>query len=269
MPAKTPPTEKLSLAAARAEHARLGAEIAEHDRRYYGEDAPIISDADYDALRRRYQALEAAFPALADAEFAQPQGRRRAGGEIRQGAPRRADAVARQHLRATRRSRNSARGCAAFSASATTRRSPSPPSRRSTASPARCATSTASSSRRRRAATVTRARTSPPMRCTIAAIPKTLQRRAARARGARRSLHGAARFRRAQRAPAGGGQAGLRQSAQRGGRIVAPARPARHRRAAAAISSPMPGARSARRSADDADGRDRRLRPTSACRSIR
>ncbi len=68
MPAKTPPTEKLSLAAARAEHARLGAEIAEHDRRYYGEDAPIISDADYDALRRRYLALEEAFPALAGAE---------------------------------------------------------------------------------------------------------------------------------------------------------------------------------------------------------
>jgi len=68
MPAKTTPPEKLSLAAARAEHARLGAEIAEHDRRYHGEDAPIISDADYDALRRRYSALEEAFPALADAQ---------------------------------------------------------------------------------------------------------------------------------------------------------------------------------------------------------
>ncbi len=68
MPTKTPPPEQLSLKAARAEHARLGAEIAEHDRRYYGEDAPIISDADYDALRRRYLALEDAFPALAGAE---------------------------------------------------------------------------------------------------------------------------------------------------------------------------------------------------------
>ena len=58
--------EKLSSDAARAEHARLGAEIAEHDRRYHGEDAPIISDADYDALRRRYDELEAKFPALAD-----------------------------------------------------------------------------------------------------------------------------------------------------------------------------------------------------------
>ena len=52
---------------ARAEHARLGAEIAEHDRRYHGEDAPTISDADYDALRRRYEALEAAHPELVDA----------------------------------------------------------------------------------------------------------------------------------------------------------------------------------------------------------
>ncbi len=57
-----------SLAVARAEHTRLGAELAEHDRRYHGEDAPTISDADYDALRRRYAALEAAFPELADAQ---------------------------------------------------------------------------------------------------------------------------------------------------------------------------------------------------------
>jgi DNA ligase (NAD+) len=68
MPARKTPQKKLSLAAARTEHARLGAEIAEHDRRYHGEDAPTISDADYDALRRRYVELETTFPALADAE---------------------------------------------------------------------------------------------------------------------------------------------------------------------------------------------------------
>jgi DNA ligase (NAD+) len=67
MPARKTPQKKPSLAAARTEHARLGGEIAEHDRRYHGEDAPVISDADYDALRRRYVELEAAFPALADA----------------------------------------------------------------------------------------------------------------------------------------------------------------------------------------------------------
>ena len=65
-----PKAPKLTLAKAREEHARLQAEIAEHDRRYHGEDAPIISDAEYDALRRRYTALEEAFPKLADADSA-------------------------------------------------------------------------------------------------------------------------------------------------------------------------------------------------------
>ena len=50
---------------ARIEHARLGKEIAEHDVRYHHQDAPTISDAEYDALRRRFEALEAAFPELA------------------------------------------------------------------------------------------------------------------------------------------------------------------------------------------------------------
>ena len=57
-------TKKQSLAQAREEHQRLGAEIAAHDSAYYQEDAPKISDADYDALRRRYEALEAQFPRL-------------------------------------------------------------------------------------------------------------------------------------------------------------------------------------------------------------
>jgi DNA ligase (NAD+) len=60
--------EHARLEHARLEHARLGEEIAEHDRRYYRDDAPSVSDADYDALRRRYEALEAAFPELATAE---------------------------------------------------------------------------------------------------------------------------------------------------------------------------------------------------------
>jgi DNA ligase (NAD+) len=46
MPAKKTQTGITSLTAARAEHQRLGAEIAEHDRRYYEEDAPTISDAE-------------------------------------------------------------------------------------------------------------------------------------------------------------------------------------------------------------------------------
>jgi DNA ligase (NAD+) len=63
--AKTePPVEGLSEKQAKAEHARLEAAIAEHDRRYYQDDAPTITDAAYDALRRRYAAIEVRFPQL-------------------------------------------------------------------------------------------------------------------------------------------------------------------------------------------------------------
>ena len=41
--------ESLTEKQAKAEHARLGAEIAGHDRRYYQDDAPSVSDAEYDA----------------------------------------------------------------------------------------------------------------------------------------------------------------------------------------------------------------------------
>lgn len=49
---------------AEIEHQQLAAAVAEHDRRYHQDDAPIISDAEYDALRRRLEALELAFPHL-------------------------------------------------------------------------------------------------------------------------------------------------------------------------------------------------------------
>jgi DNA ligase (NAD+) len=60
---QTPPDD-LTPKQAKAEHARLGGEIAAHDKRYYQQDAPSVSDADYDALRRRYEAIEARFPDL-------------------------------------------------------------------------------------------------------------------------------------------------------------------------------------------------------------
>src|SRR6476619_7300599 len=57
--------EALTLPEARAESRALAREIAGHDECYHQEDAPIISDAEYDALRLRHGAILARFPALA------------------------------------------------------------------------------------------------------------------------------------------------------------------------------------------------------------
>ena len=58
------PVDQLTAKEAKAEHARLEAEISAHDKRYYQQDAPAVSDAEYDALRQRYEALEQRFPEL-------------------------------------------------------------------------------------------------------------------------------------------------------------------------------------------------------------
>ena len=62
-----PPTD-LTEAEAEAELSHLAAEIARHDRLYHQEDAPKISDAAYDALRQRNEAIEARFPQLVRAD---------------------------------------------------------------------------------------------------------------------------------------------------------------------------------------------------------
>jgi DNA ligase (NAD+) len=58
------PVDELTEEQARAELASLAEEIKYHDRLYYTDAAPEISDADYDALRRRNTEIEARFPEL-------------------------------------------------------------------------------------------------------------------------------------------------------------------------------------------------------------
>ena len=60
--------DKLTSAEAEKELDRLAKDIAEHDRAYYQQDAPKVSDADYDALRRRNAEIEARFPLLVRAD---------------------------------------------------------------------------------------------------------------------------------------------------------------------------------------------------------
>ncbi|HYG28330.1 MAG TPA: NAD-dependent DNA ligase LigA, partial [Caulobacteraceae bacterium] len=55
---------ELDEAEAAEELQRLADELARHDIAYYQDEAPAISDAEYDALRRRNAALEARFPHL-------------------------------------------------------------------------------------------------------------------------------------------------------------------------------------------------------------
>jgi DNA ligase (NAD+) len=55
---------KLTKAQAKVEHMRLALEIEAHNERYYQKDAPSVSDAAYDALRQRLEAIEAKFPDL-------------------------------------------------------------------------------------------------------------------------------------------------------------------------------------------------------------
>ncbi|TMJ50781.1 MAG: NAD-dependent DNA ligase LigA [Alphaproteobacteria bacterium] len=58
----------LTKAQAKVEHKRLALEIENHNKLYYQEDAPRISDAEYDALRQRFDAIEARFPEFVTSE---------------------------------------------------------------------------------------------------------------------------------------------------------------------------------------------------------
>jgi DNA ligase (NAD+) len=76
-----PSVDALTRAQAKVELKRLALEIESHDKSYYQQDAPKISDAEYDALRQRFNAIEVRFPELVTSDSpsqkvgAQPSGR--------------------------------------------------------------------------------------------------------------------------------------------------------------------------------------------------
>ncbi len=63
-PPRSLPVKDLAPEEAAAELERLAREIARADDAYYREDAPLMSDAEYDALRRRNALIEKRFPKL-------------------------------------------------------------------------------------------------------------------------------------------------------------------------------------------------------------
>src|ERR1700691_1730964 len=72
---------KLTKAQAKVELKRLALELEGHDKRYYQDDAPSVTDAKYDALRQRYNTIEKRFPEFVTSDSpsqkvgAQPSGR--------------------------------------------------------------------------------------------------------------------------------------------------------------------------------------------------
>jgi DNA ligase (NAD+) len=67
-PKPLPDVSKISKTQAKVEHMRLALELEGHDKRYYQDDAPSVSDAEYDALRQRFNAIEKRFPELVSAD---------------------------------------------------------------------------------------------------------------------------------------------------------------------------------------------------------
>jgi DNA ligase (NAD+) len=64
----SPAIDQLTAQEAEAELERLAEAMAEADRLYYQHDAPTLSDAEYDAMKRRNLAIEARFPDLVRAD---------------------------------------------------------------------------------------------------------------------------------------------------------------------------------------------------------
>ena len=247
------PVEALTEEEARAELARLAAEIAHHDRLYYTDDAPEISDAEYDALRRRNTAIEARFPELIRADSPSERvGAAPAAGfaKVTHSTPMLSleNAFDEQDVRdffAGVRNFFRRPEDLALVAEDTIEIMAEPKIdglsvALPTGRPAR-----AGRDARRRRHRRERDREHPHARHRARRCSPATGWPGG-ARNARRGLYGARRVFRGQRGARGGRRVGFRQSAQCRGRLVAPARSRRSPRAGRSNSSPMPGARRAR-----------------------
>ena len=266
----------MTEAEAAQELERLAREIAQHNRLYHTDDAPEISDAEYDALVRRNAELEARFPHLVRADSPSRQVGRGAGGAICQGRATRVPMLSLDNAFADEEVAEFVAPGAAV---------PQPGRGRRVALTAEPKIDGLSCSlryeqgragaARRRAATARSARTSPPTSRPSPTFRRQLDgERARRVRDPRRGLHGQGRFRRAQRARRRreGGQA--RQFANPRN---AAAGSLRQKDAAVTAARPLrffahgwgEVSRAAGRHADRGDARDRRLgragRRRSAC----
>ena len=86
-PALVDAAASLEPDAAETRHAELVEQVQRANRLYHEEDAPELTDAEYDQLFRELVALEAAFPALITARLADPEGGRHAGRRPVPGGP--------------------------------------------------------------------------------------------------------------------------------------------------------------------------------------
>ena len=203
---------------------RLALEIEAHNERYYQKDAPTVSDADYDALRQRLEAIEAQVSRSRTTGIR----RRRRSAPRRRAASRKCSTPCRccrsATPSATRTSPSSSIGSGGFSSSMPSIFRRWSPSRRSTACRCRCATRTANWSARPRAATALTGEDVTANVRTIKDIPHTLKGRhipaACEMRGEVYMLK--KDFLELNKKQAEADDTGVRQSAQFGGGLAAP-----------------------------------------------